>query len=199
MKDLSLIEAKIKEYEERIKMLKELENELNSLNVEGFEEYVNAIRKKLKDPKRLEEVKKDIELLKAKIKKRREIIGIEELKKLFEYARKKFEEGNYVLALQYITRWKEFIEKAKPKLRVEFSNTSFTLNRWEKAEMYVVNEGVAIARDIKFEFSKVTVRNLPEIEVEPKSRKKVEFHLKPNSTGDVPVEVKIRCKDHLNR
>jgi len=38
MKDLSLIEAKIKEYEERIKMLKELENELNSLNVEGFEE-----------------------------------------------------------------------------------------------------------------------------------------------------------------
>ncbi|HIP66701.1 MAG TPA: hypothetical protein EYH09_01065 [Candidatus Nanopusillus sp.] len=113
----------------------------------------------------MEEVKKDIELLKAKIKKRREIIGIEELKKLFEYARKKFEEGNYVLALQYITRWKEFIEKAKPKLRVEFSNTSFTLNRWEKAEMYVVNEGVAVARDIKFEFSKVTVRNLPEIEV----------------------------------
>ena len=38
MKDLSLIEAKIKEYEERIKMLEELENELNSLNVEGFEE-----------------------------------------------------------------------------------------------------------------------------------------------------------------
>jgi len=27
----------------------------------------------------------------------------------------------------------------------------------------------------------------------------LEFYLKPNVLGEVPVEVEIRCKDHLNR
>ena len=68
MKDLSLIEAKIREYEEKIKILKKLESELNSLDLEGFEKDANAIRKKLKDPRRVEEVKRDIETLKDNMK-----------------------------------------------------------------------------------------------------------------------------------
>ena len=68
MKDLSLIEAKIREYEEKIKILKKLESELNYLDLEGFEKDANAIRKKLKDPRRVEEVKRDIETLKDNMK-----------------------------------------------------------------------------------------------------------------------------------
>jgi len=64
MKDLNLIKRKLEEYERRILRLKELERELNSLNTEGLESEANAIRSKLKDPRKVEEVEKAIVALK---------------------------------------------------------------------------------------------------------------------------------------
>ena len=42
----------------------EIERELNSLNTEGLESEANAIRSKLKDPRKVEEVEKAIVALK---------------------------------------------------------------------------------------------------------------------------------------
>ena len=102
-----------------------------------------------------------------------------------------------------IRKVKENIErelKKKPKLKIKLLNKSFTLNLWNKTKMEIVNKGDAIAKDVVFQFSDdVTVRNLPEVEVKPKGREVVEFYLKPNIPGEVPVEVEIRCKDHLDR
>jgi len=64
MKDLNLIKRKLEEYERGILRLKELERELNSLNTEGLESEANAIRSKLKDPRKVEEVEKAIVALK---------------------------------------------------------------------------------------------------------------------------------------
>jgi len=36
------------------------------------------------------------------------------------------------------------------------------------------------------------------IKVEPESSKRVEFYLKPNVFGEVPVKVEIGRKDHLD-
>ena len=72
MKDLNLIKRKLEEYERRIQRLKQLERELNSLNTEGLEAEANAIKSKLKNPKKVEEIERDIEALKEKIKEREE-------------------------------------------------------------------------------------------------------------------------------
>jgi len=72
MKDINQMEREFKEYERRIQRLKELEVELNFLNTEGFESEANAIKSKLKDPKKVEEIEKDIAALKVKIKERKE-------------------------------------------------------------------------------------------------------------------------------
>ena len=72
MKDISQLEREFEEYEKRIRRLKELGVELNSLNTEGLEAETNAIKSKLKDPKKVEEIEKDIATLKVKIKERKE-------------------------------------------------------------------------------------------------------------------------------
>ena len=66
--------------------------------------------------------------------------------------------------------------------------------------MKVINEGNAIAKNIILKFSEdVSIRNLPEFEVKPESEKTIEFYLKPNVFGEVPLEVEVIYKDHLNR
>ena len=72
MKDISQLEREFEEYEKRIRRLKELGVELNSLNIEGLESETNAIKSKLKDPNKVEEIEKDIATLKVKIKERKE-------------------------------------------------------------------------------------------------------------------------------
>jgi len=103
-----------------------------------------------------------------------------------------------------VRRIKEEVEmelkKKKVKLKIKLLNTSFTYNKWDKVKMEIVNKGNAIAKNIIFEFSEdVAIRNLPEIEVKPKNKKIVEFYLKPNVLGEVPLEIEVKCKDHLNR
>ncbi len=70
MKDLTLIEQKLREYEWKTQRLKQLERKLNSLNTEGFESAVNAIKSKLKNPKKVEEIEGDINELKQRIKEK---------------------------------------------------------------------------------------------------------------------------------
>ncbi|MBW9221687.1 protein kinase [Methanothermococcus sp. SCGC AD-155-C09] len=94
----------------------------------------------------------------------------------------------------------EIKSELRPKLRIKLLNTSFTLNRWEKVKMEILNKGSVMAKNVDFTFSDdITVRNLPKIKVNPKSKKIVEFNLRPNVSGEVPLEVEIRCKDHLNK
>ena len=70
MKDISQMEREFEEYERKIQRLKELEAELISVNTEGLESEANAIKSKLKDPKKVEEIEKNIATLKVKIKER---------------------------------------------------------------------------------------------------------------------------------
>jgi len=77
---------------------------------------------------------------------------------------------------------------------------SLTYNRWDKVEMVITNEGDAIAKNITFKFSEdISVRYLPEIDVKPKSKRIVKFYLKPNTFGEVPLEIVALYTDHLNR
>ncbi|AXI24907.1 hypothetical protein CFE53_01510 [Methanofervidicoccus sp. A16] len=101
-----------------------------------------------------------------------------------------------------VRKIKEEIEEKlkRPELKINLLNTSFIINRWDKVEMEVVNRGEVVAREITFRFSdEITVRNLPNIDIEPNSKEIIEFFLKPIALGEVPVEVEIRCKDHLNK
>lgn len=145
---------------------------------------------------------KQMAIIKAEIEDlelRSKMVDVE-LKESLESIKKEFKKGNYENALSYINKCKELVEKAKPRLKIELLNTSFTLNKWEKVEMDVMNGGGALAKNIELIFSDdVTVRNLSKIKVEPKNRKRVEFYLKPNVFGEVPVEIEIKCRDHLNR
>jgi len=67
MRDLSQIDVKFKEYERKIQKLKHLEKELNSLDTKGFDSEVLSIRDKLKDPKRVDEIGRELSVLRQKI------------------------------------------------------------------------------------------------------------------------------------
>ena len=60
MRDLDLIKRKFEEYERKIQRLKELERELNFLDTKGFENEVRAIRSKIKDPNKVNQVEREI-------------------------------------------------------------------------------------------------------------------------------------------
>jgi HEPN domain-containing protein len=70
MKNIDQIKQKLEDYEKRIQQLKVLELELTSLNTEGLEPEANAIKSKLKDPTKIDEIKTDLSTLKGKIKER---------------------------------------------------------------------------------------------------------------------------------
>lgn len=65
--ELNLIEKKFNEVKKKIEALKRLENELDSIDSQGFEIEVEAIRSKLKNPDKIPEIEKGIEKLKQKI------------------------------------------------------------------------------------------------------------------------------------
>ncbi|MBW9220933.1 protein kinase [Methanothermococcus sp. SCGC AD-155-M21] len=141
----------------------------------------------------LHAISKIIEKLKPKVKL---IYGLD---KLLESAKKEFKEKNYDNTLQYINKCNELINNAKPKLKIKLLNTSYTYNKWDKTKIEIINEGDAIAENITFEFSgDLTIKNLPEIKVKPKSKERVELLLKPSAFGDLPMDIDIKCKDHLN-
>ena len=68
--DLKRIENKFRDLEKRIETLKRLKNELHSLDTNGFEPEVEAIKSMLKSPDKIHEIKKDIVELKVKISKK---------------------------------------------------------------------------------------------------------------------------------
>jgi len=116
MKDISQMEREFDEYERRIQRLKELEKELNSLNTEGLEPEANAIKSKLKDPKKVEEIEKGIATLKVKIKEREEwkktTPGLfDTAQRLANEATKLFEEKEYEKSLgKYQQSLRKFID-----------------------------------------------------------------------------------------
>ena len=70
MQDISQIERKFREYEGKIRRLKQIERELNSLDIKGFEKEVRSIKLKIKNPSELNQVEKEFLELKQKIKGR---------------------------------------------------------------------------------------------------------------------------------
>ena len=150
MKDLSHIERKFEEYERRIHQLKRVERELNSLNDEGFESEANAIKSKLKDPKKVEEVERAFSELKQKIKekelKRKEAdkkyreakdliksaesvienarnfgCNVFEVEELIESAERAIYIGDYEKAIRNVKDAKEVTEEIKRKSKPEIS------------------------------------------------------------------------------
>lgn len=63
------LEKLVNDYEERINELKRLEIIFDDLNTKGFEEDALSIKNKLKDPKAVKQVKKELDELKRKIEK----------------------------------------------------------------------------------------------------------------------------------
>jgi len=89
MKNKIQVERKIKEYEREIQKLKQLEKELNSLDMKGFENEILSIKSKLKDPRKVKEVETEINVLKQKIgKKENHSNRITKIKPLKEYKTK---------------------------------------------------------------------------------------------------------------
>jgi hypothetical protein len=70
MRKLSQMKRDFKEYERNILRLKELDNELNALNTEGFESEFHSIKSKLKDIDSVNQVEQEIAELKLKIDRR---------------------------------------------------------------------------------------------------------------------------------
>ncbi len=68
--DSDLIENTFREFERKIKKLKNLEKELDSMDTEGFESEVRMIKSKLKNHNKIPEIEKGIEELKVKIERR---------------------------------------------------------------------------------------------------------------------------------
>jgi len=64
------LKKEMDDLERRITRLKELENHLNNMNVEGFELTANSIKAKLKDPKAVERIEEDLKTLEDKLKQR---------------------------------------------------------------------------------------------------------------------------------
>jgi len=64
--DLESIRKMFNEFEKKIETLKRLEKELDSLDTEGFEYKVKAIKSKLKSPDKIPEIEKGIAELKEK-------------------------------------------------------------------------------------------------------------------------------------
>lgn len=67
---MGLINKKFREYERKIQRLGQLKREFDSLNTEGLESEANAIKSKLRDPTKIDEIETDIASLKTKIKER---------------------------------------------------------------------------------------------------------------------------------
>jgi len=86
IKDTNLVKEKLEEYERRIRRLKQLEIELQSLDIKSFDLEVSLIKRKLKDPKRVEEIEKELSILRKRIKEK--IISlISETGKIIEKAK----------------------------------------------------------------------------------------------------------------
>ena len=73
-KDLKLIKSKFTDFEEGIKTLKQLKEELLSLDSKGFESEADAIKEKLKDAEKIHAIIEEIQKLKVEIEKRKKIM-----------------------------------------------------------------------------------------------------------------------------
>jgi len=67
MTSIDELEQLVNDYEQKINELKRLENVFNGLNTKGFEEDALSIKRQLKDPKAVEQVRREIDALQQKI------------------------------------------------------------------------------------------------------------------------------------
>jgi chromosome segregation ATPase len=67
MTTIDELEKLVNDYEQRINELKRLESVFNGLNTKGFEEEALSIKRQLKDPKAVKQVKKELEELRNRI------------------------------------------------------------------------------------------------------------------------------------
>ena len=222
MTNLSRMEKDFRDYERRIQRLKQLERELNSLNTEGLEAEANAIKSKLKDPKKVEEIEKNIITLKTEIEERetkyKEALdaissaktSIEEAKEfgcdlseadnLLNKADSSFNIGNHADAIRYARQSEETAKRirgeSKPEISVDLSEKVFRPKVWKRIDLIVLNKGNAHAKDIKVDFSKeVEIKELQTINLKPNEEKHLKIGLMPIQAGEVPLEVKINYKD----
>jgi len=92
-------------------------------------------------------------------------------------------------------------EKKLPRLTTTLLETIFKPNLWKQTSLVMRNTSEAPMKNIKIEFLKrVEIGGLKEVEnLEPGEEHKLIFSLKPLESGEVPVEVRITCKDGEGR
>ncbi len=155
MKDQDSMRRKFEVLERKIRRLQQFERELKSLNIAGFESEATALKAKLKDPSKIDEVEADMTALKNKINERKrkeqnrkqaqnaiEIVTakLQEAEQLgipitqsAESASAAFDTGDYDTAIQLAHRAKEEIERSviryKDAYQLKLTNQSLQLKR----------------------------------------------------------------------
>jgi WD40 repeat protein len=171
MKNKIQVERKIKEYEREIQRLKQLEKELNSLGMKGFENETLSIKSKLKDPRKVKEVETEINVLKRKIGKKEnhsnritKIKPLNEYKTKHEVTRVKFSpDGSKILfgsddlyladrAAKIIWRKKLEPRKAPCFLPVAFSpdGKRIAAGKWKNLYILNTNRDILLSKELHY-------------------------------------------------
>lgn len=191
------IPADRKRKEKYERKLKKLERKLNSLNTEGLESEVNAIKSKLKDPEKVKEIEREVVRLKQKIKEK-ERKRIEEEKKY-----RKVKEKGYERPIEKELEIKRGYEGLKPVIKRE---TEF-FNGFIRLKMAVTNPMSQIITDVSLDldFDENTLRldrHEPEYPVKkekvqlgtinPGTGKTVAFYLDPMTCTKAGTDINCR-------
>ncbi len=123
-----------------------------------------------------------------------------EAEELLNRAITELDAGNYAQAVSDASNSekvvKEIKEKSKPEIEVDLPERAFKPNYWKTLNLIVRNKGNAHAKGIKISFSKeVEVKGLKELGINSGEEEKLSIVLKPNESGDVPLEIKTSYKD----
>jgi tetratricopeptide (TPR) repeat protein len=135
----------------------------------------------------------------------RKAVALQELGR-FEDALQSYDEviridPSFKSALEEIEIAKKKMQRKQPKLSATLLETVFKANLWKQTSLLIRNTGEAPLRKIKVEFLKrVEVGMLKEVEsIDPGEELKLTFSMKPLESGDVPVEIRVTCKDDAGR
>jgi tetratricopeptide (TPR) repeat protein len=87
--------------------------------------------------------------------------------------------------------------KKQPSVAITLLETVFKPNLWKQTNLLIKNNSKTLLKNVKVDFLKrVEIGLLREVEtLEPGEERKLTFSLKPLESGEVPVDVRVTCKD----
>jgi len=99
--DFDLVRKRMLDFMEKVQKLKEVEKELNSINIDGMEDTIHVIRSKLKDPEAIHRIEKTMAAVrkkveeKVKVKREKKAKELDKVKGLFKSLEEKYDLGDY--------------------------------------------------------------------------------------------------------